>query len=227
MIVPGLNEIKGERWVLFCESGAVETDAGARILRRQADDDGPAHTIRNHGADGIRDVGLPVAHADVYTEAELMSEKVALFQRKLGQRRAADQAITVLDLFDDLWRQSAASGHTQKKFRDLVDRIRAAMGQEQDGSSRGIGGLLHVKTLNHKGHKGSQRKSLGILLHELRQGFHVFYRGFRQDAVSQIKDVSGAATSAAKNVFSARFQFGPAGKEQHRIEIALHGFPAA
>ncbi len=41
MVVPGLDEFDGKRRAAFnIQRGAIESDAGARVLRSQADDDG-------------------------------------------------------------------------------------------------------------------------------------------------------------------------------------------
>ena len=56
----------------------------------------------------------------------------------------------------------------------------------------------------------------------LRQRLHVLDRRMRQNSVAQIKDVARAAVRQAKNVFGALLQLPPTGKQQYRIEIALH-----
>src|SRR5258708_6470432 len=42
-----------------------------------------------------------------------------------------------------------------------------------------------------------------------------------EDAVTEIEDVAGASGGAAEDVFRARLQFLPPGKQQHGIEVTL------
>ena len=128
--MPRLHEVDGEWRLLLGESRAVEADAGAGVLRRQADDHSPAHAVSDHGANGVCDVRVPVAHADVDAEPEFVGEKFALFLREFGQRRSSDQPVAMLDFFDHIRRKGTASGYTQQKFWDLIDGLGAAVGQE-------------------------------------------------------------------------------------------------
>src|SRR5215831_20536004 len=66
-----------------------------------------------------------------------------------------------------------------------------------------------------------------ILLHEPGQCFDVIDRGFRQNAVTKVKDVARASGGATQNVMSTRFHFFPPGKQEYRIEIPLHSVPCA
>src|SRR5215469_393333 len=62
-----------------------------------------------------------------------------------------------------------------------------------------------------------------FLLHEPGQRFHVIDRGFRQNAVTKVKDVARASGGATKNIVSTQFHLFPPGKQEHGIKIPLHG----
>src|SRR5450755_800707 len=101
MIVPRLDEIDGKRnLVLRGERRAVEPDAGARFLRGKADYDGALDAVCRHGANGIGDVGPPIAHANINWQVEFTGEQSPLFHSQLGEGRMADQAVAVLYFLD-------------------------------------------------------------------------------------------------------------------------------
>ena len=50
-----------------------------------------------------------------------------------------DESVTMFDFFDDLRGELAAACDLQQKFRDVVDGIGAAVGQQQDGGFWRIG----------------------------------------------------------------------------------------
>jgi hypothetical protein len=54
-----------------------------------------------------------------------------------------DESITMFDFLDDLRGELASAGDLEKKFRDVVDGIGAAMGQQQDGGVGRIGVTAH------------------------------------------------------------------------------------
>src|SRR6185437_7235935 len=51
---------------------------------------------------------------------------------------------------------------------------------------------------------------------------NIFHRGFRQDPVAQIKDVSCSSASVVQNSPRACLDLFPIREQQNRIEIALH-----
>src|SRR5258707_2386187 len=61
-----------------------------------------------------------------------------------------------------------------------------------------------------------------MFLHKTSQVLHILDGCFRQDAMAKVEDVAGPLTRTAQDIFRARLQFLPAGKEQHRIQVALH-----
>src|SRR5260370_32753668 len=67
------------------------------------------------------------------------------------------------------------------------------------------------------------RRLFCIFLHKASQILHVLDRRLRQNAMTEIENVSRPAPGAPQNSLGARLQFCPAGEEQNRIQIALHG----
>src|SRR5690348_16471519 len=57
---------------------------------------------------------------------------------------------------------------------------------------------------------------------KIHQRANIFHRRFRQDSVTQVKDVPGTAASLAENSVRTRAQLFLPGKEQYGIKIALH-----
>ena len=87
MVGPAVDEVDldGSRG-LGKGGAAIEADAGAGVLRRKADGDGRGDAILAHLAHDVGDIRLPVAHADIDREAELLGEQAPLLQGELGQR---------------------------------------------------------------------------------------------------------------------------------------------
>jgi hypothetical protein len=129
MFMPGLDEIDG-KWnlVLGGQCGAVEADAGARILWRQADDNGTFDAGNGHGVNCVRDKRFPITHADIDRQFQLFPEKSSLSEGPAGKWRTADQAVTMFHFFDHLVREGSPSGDPQQKFRHVLDGIGAAVG---------------------------------------------------------------------------------------------------
>ncbi len=163
------------------------------------------------------------------------------------ERRAANQSITMLHLFDNMRRQRTASGDLQQEFRHFLDGIGAAVGEQQDGTRFGFGGGhhrvllysplpvvipreardLHFRLTNYRflvaALLGMTRGlRLFKLPQEFCQRFHVLDRSLRQNAVAKIKDVSRPPCRAAQNILRPRFQFLPIREQQHRIQISLN-----
>src|SRR5579859_3479515 len=57
---------------------------------------------------------------------------------------------------------------------------------------------------------------------KIHQRANIFHRRFRQDSVTQVKDVPGTAAGLVENGCGARAQLFLPGKEQYWIKIALH-----
>ena len=66
MLGPSVNELNMDGVACFCEGCAsIEPDACARVLRSETDGSRRSNSIRAHLLLNVRDIGLPVAHADV------------------------------------------------------------------------------------------------------------------------------------------------------------------
>src|SRR5208337_1537096 len=61
------------------------------------------------------------------------------------------------------------------------------------------------------------------LVHKLREVLHVVHRRVRKNTVPEIENVSGPPVGKTENMPGALLQFVPRCKQQHGIEIALHG----
>ena len=59
-------------------------------------------------------------------------------------------------------------------------------------------------------------------LHKPAQLFHGVDRGFGQDAVAQVEDVTGTSGGLTHDVFGARPHFLPVCKQKNRVEISLY-----
>src|SRR6202011_4339906 len=62
-----------------------------------------------------------------------------------------------------------------------------------------------------------------MFLYKASQTLHVLDRRLRQNAMAEIENVSRPSAGTPQNFVRARLQFFPAGEEQNRIQIALHG----
>src|SRR5216683_573525 len=62
-----------------------------------------------------------------------------------------------------------------------------------------------------------------MFLHKTSQILHILDRGLWQNAMAEIENVSWPSAGTAQNFLRARLQFFPAGEEQNRIQVALHG----
>jgi hypothetical protein len=113
--VPLLDEVQLERKISFTarlasNGAAIEADAGARVLRREADGDDTLRSLTRNFLDRICDEGLPVAHADENRHLQRLRKLIGLQKSPAGERRETDQRIAVADLFDDCWRQRTSAG---------------------------------------------------------------------------------------------------------------------
>ena len=79
IVVPLLDEIDREgRFPCFSQQRlSIESDAGSRILRSQADRYRARHAVRRHLLHRVGDEGLPVAHADVHGNSKLSAHSSA------------------------------------------------------------------------------------------------------------------------------------------------------
>src|ERR1700680_737684 len=64
-----------------------------------------------------------------------------------------------------------------------------------------------------------------MFLYKASQILHVLDRRLWQNAMAEIENVSRPSAGTPQNLLRARLQFAPAGEEQNRIQIALHGTP--
>src|SRR5260370_3771319 len=62
-----------------------------------------------------------------------------------------------------------------------------------------------------------------MFLYKASQILHVLDRRLWQNAMAEIENVSRPSAGTPQNFLRARLQFLPAGEEQNRIQIALHG----
>ena len=131
MIVPRFDEVDGERRLVRSQGGAIESNAGARILRRQTDRDSAADSVRRHGTDRVRDERLPVAHADVYRQPQIACQQFTLPQSQLGQRRASDQSVAMLTSSTTCGGKRPSAGNLPQKLRNLIHAVRAAVSKQQ------------------------------------------------------------------------------------------------
>lgn len=116
-----------------------------------------------------------------------------------------DERVAVFDLCDHLRGNLAAAGHVAQEFRDIVDRVGGAMGQQKNGGGLRVGDSARFLTPD----VSRLRREL---LHEFAQVFDVLHRRFRQDPMAQIEDVPGPLGGAPQNIFGARLDFFPVGK---------------
>ena len=126
--MPRLDELHGKRRTAFdIQSRAIETHAGARVLRSQADDHSALHPVRLHGRNRVRHEGFPVTHADVNRQPQFFGQQFALAQSKFGQRGLSNQPVTVLYFLNHfLWNRPAA-GNLIQKLRYVIHRIGTPM----------------------------------------------------------------------------------------------------
>ena len=87
MVGPAVDEVHLDGAGGFGKgSAAIESHAGAGVLRRKTDRHRRGDAILTHLAHHVGDVRLPVAHADVDREVEGLGEQAPLLQGELGQR---------------------------------------------------------------------------------------------------------------------------------------------
>ncbi len=90
--MPRLDKLHGNlRLHLRHQRLAVESDAGGRVLRGQADGQHQLRAVADHLADSVGDKGFPVAHTHVDGKPQFPLQRGALGQGDLGQGRLADQ----------------------------------------------------------------------------------------------------------------------------------------
>jgi hypothetical protein len=128
------------------KGAAVETDAGTRILRREADGDDSGDAVAAHLGDDVRDVRMPVAHGDVDGQRsaggrERFSEAVGLGEGPASKRRRlraglfpeADLGVAVLEFLDNLLGEGAATGDFGEVFGHFAEDVRSSVGEEENG----------------------------------------------------------------------------------------------
>ncbi len=124
--------------------GLVLRDRHGREVRREHDGDGPLDAVVDHLADGLLDPGRPVAHPEVGLEPVRLAGRVEVRHRPVDLglrqphdgRRAADRAVVVGDLVQHGRRRRAAVADVGEVAGDLVERLRAAVGHEEDADGR-------------------------------------------------------------------------------------------
>src|ERR1051325_11489787 len=57
----------------------------------------------------------------------------------------------------------------------------------------------------------------------LNDRLHMVYGSFRENSVSEVKDMTGAGSRAAQEFMHANLELGHWSEEDHRVEIALNG----
>src|SRR6185312_12774580 len=94
MVGPGFRKVDGHISGFLEDSAAVESNRGAGVLRRKADGGKLADAVGAHFADGVRDIGLPVSHADINRHTEVRWKKLSLQMSDASERARADERIT-------------------------------------------------------------------------------------------------------------------------------------
>ena len=136
------------------EGAAVKADAGARVLRREADGDDARDAVGTHPADHVFDVRVPVAHARVDRQrmtgsGERGFERAGLREGPAGERRRFNSGlvaetnlgVAVLEFFHHFMREGATSGDLGEVLGHLAEDVWGSVGEEQDG---GVAGLRHA-----------------------------------------------------------------------------------
>ena len=93
MLRPAFSEVDAQAAGFGLDGAAVEADAGAGVLRGEADDGGFFDAVGAHLADDVGNVGTPVAHADV--DADGLARASA---SSASTRRACSRVISVSGL---------------------------------------------------------------------------------------------------------------------------------
>ena len=129
--MPRLDELDGKRHAAFnIQRRAIESHAGARVLRGQADDDGARHAVRLHGGNRVGDKRLPVTHSHVHRQLQFFRQQFPLAQREDRQWRPPDQPVAMLHFLDHFRWHGPAAGNLVQKFRDFVYGIGTTMSQK-------------------------------------------------------------------------------------------------
>ena len=130
--MPRFHKIKGHfRIAALRQRLAIEPNAGTRIVRRQADHNRVAHSVRLHLLQSLQDKWVPVPHANINRHSNLLGKQCCLFQRKVCERRLTDRVVPMAHLFHNLLRQRPSSGDMQQELRHIVDRVRTSVRQQQ------------------------------------------------------------------------------------------------
>ncbi len=133
MVVPRFDEIHGKRCAPFkIQRSAIQSYAGARVLRSQTDDHGTGDAVGLHPTHRLRDKRLPVAHAHVDGQFQFFRQEIALLQRQLCKRGPANQPVAMPHFFDHFQRNRTATCDLTQEFRYVVHRIGASVSQEQN-----------------------------------------------------------------------------------------------
>ena len=67
---------------------------------------------------------------------QCLRKLVGLEKSPAGERREADQRITVADFFDDVRRERAAAGDVTEEFWNLIGIVGTAVGEQKHGGFR-------------------------------------------------------------------------------------------
>ncbi len=111
MIGPAINEVHLDAGRFGKGGAAIQSDAGAGILRGETDHHSRGDSIFAHLAHYIGDVGLPVTHAHIHGQAECLGKQAPLLLRELGQGTRSNKTVTVTNLFDDRFRHGTSAGY--------------------------------------------------------------------------------------------------------------------
>jgi hypothetical protein len=135
------------------EGAAVEADAGAGVLRGEADGDEAGDAVGAAGRCATTSAmkGCQLRMPDVDAErmaggGERLPRAVGLGEGPAGERRSfgagrfaeTDLGVAVLQLFDDLVREGAAAGDLGEVFGHLAEDVGGSVGEKKDGCGRAL-----------------------------------------------------------------------------------------
>ena len=94
-----------------------------------------------HFGHGLADEGTPIAHPYVYRKpfrSEKRLERRRLLARPRGERRpASDVGVALFDFLGQLGSQRPAAAHQGQVLRDILQAVRRAVGEQEDGLLHG------------------------------------------------------------------------------------------
>ncbi len=128
------------------DGAAVEADAGAGVLRGEADGFEFADAFGAHLGDDVGDVWDASCACRRRREPRWLLRGAGLAEGPLGEGWGfgaagfgeADLGVAVLEFFDDLGGEGAASGDFAEVFGHLAEDVGGAVGEEEDGVVGGV-----------------------------------------------------------------------------------------